>query len=289
MVQKSILVAVILLLFYSLLFNAFPVKMTQDMQFANISRAQNYVYNYSTKSIIIVGSSLSERIITDSLPDAGSLAFSGLSIFDGLKVIQAKNKYPKTIIIELNVLEKSENKNFTDYFYNPVLKFINSRLSFTRADARPVGYAIKTINYFQKKIHSNSVSANKNNKVISIKSDNKWLKEELLRNQQSEYNSMEDSAKIMGNIANLKKEVSLLMNKGVNIVFLQMPVDKSLISLKRPAFINKQIMLAFPETEFKFILPDHFNYETNDGIHLDENSALIYTKYIEKQLFEFNF
>ena len=65
----------------------------------NVNKAQQYVYEKS-RDTVMVGTSLSSRIIADSIPMVTSLSFGGCSVEDGLMIILYKGYTPKFILIE---------------------------------------------------------------------------------------------------------------------------------------------------------------------------------------------
>jgi hypothetical protein len=286
MIGKSILLTLVLLILYICLFAIFPVRTVQDLFHGNIAKGQSYVFEKEhTNRLVLIGSSLSGCIDTDSIPGLESLALGGLSIFDGLTLINSKEQLPETLLVEINVLEKSENLNYTDYFSNPILWGIYSKIPALRADARPIGYAIKMIsypfNYFRRNyyVNTNEVNLIESNQAV----DNF---EKLLHNQVNEYSDLSDSLIIVKNIRILSDKLYSLVETGVKVIFFEMPVDLSLRNLPRSEFIRNLYKQNFFDKGYKFIDSPNEQYSTTDGIHLTKESAIRYSIYFRSKLNE---
>jgi hypothetical protein len=278
-IKKSLLFALLLVLGYIMLFHIYPIKTIQDMQFGNIAKAQKFLYEGIPQNNLIIGSSISEKLIIDSLGDTQSLAFSGLSVFDGLCIIKQADYIPTVLFVEMNVMEKAENRNFTGYFTNPLLDITYKKLPSMRADARPVGYLIKLVNYLSKFL----IKPEKK-QIESTANTRKELVDNLLRNQQNEYNKINDSSQIRANFVELLRQIEYFEEKGCKIVFFEMPIDRSLRNLHKATFIRKLFMEYFPLNSYHYILQPEYNYESVDGIHLTEHSAIQYTMYLKQQI-----
>ena len=107
MIKKSIILCISLFLIYTLFIYFLAPKWwtaSQHQWQENIVKAQQFSYNKETFQNIIVGSSLSSRLIMDSIPETYNLSFAGQSIFDGLNIVCNSNKSIKNVFIEINLL-----------------------------------------------------------------------------------------------------------------------------------------------------------------------------------------
>ena len=168
MINRSLLVGIVLFTIYSLVINLKPkLSSTQHQWQDNIAKAQNYVFNESdTLNNIIIGSSLSCRILTDSLPSFYNLSFNGQGIFDGLKIIKNKHNLPKNIFIETNVILRKENSDFTSSLLFPISFYLRKHLLSLRADKQPISILLRYL-----KIKNHQPNEIKNNIKLSTKSN----------------------------------------------------------------------------------------------------------------------
>ena len=103
MIKKSIFVALLLFALWTAFLMLKPnASVSQHVWQENIITTEEYLYDVDFVPNVILGSSLSERIIIDSLSDFFSLAFGGQSIYDGLEILTQKDKLPKRVFIEIN-------------------------------------------------------------------------------------------------------------------------------------------------------------------------------------------
>ena len=128
----------ILLLLHALFVYVKPISSTQYAWQGNTIKAQQFIYGEPGKNII-VGSSLSNRLVMDSLQGMINLSFSGQGIFDGLSVLNNNNAMPGTVYIETNIMSTKENENFTSYINSPILNPLKRAIPSLRDEYQPVG------------------------------------------------------------------------------------------------------------------------------------------------------
>ena len=96
MIQRSFVVFSLLVIAYALFVHMVDPdwETTQHLQNGNRIKAEEYIFAADDpEAIVIVGSSLAYRIELDSLPpNTWNLGFGGLSIYDGLELINRANK-----------------------------------------------------------------------------------------------------------------------------------------------------------------------------------------------------
>jgi len=83
------------------------IPRAENQWIGNYIKAQSYIYDHANAALVIVGSSLSNRLHGDLLPSkAFNLSFDGLSALDGIKIVLETNMHPRTIFVEMNVLDR---------------------------------------------------------------------------------------------------------------------------------------------------------------------------------------
>ena len=158
---------------------------------------------------MIVGSSLSKRLETDSLTNFYNLSFNGLSIFDGLEILENKYRFPKNVFIEINVIVRDQNKNFNEIISSPILNVLKRQFMILRTDKQPLTYARNLL----KKSSTNKDSNSENE--ISYE-----IFQKLLLLQKESYSEKIDSVDMNKKFQKLTYFVNLLESNGVTIVDL---------------------------------------------------------------------
>src|SRR5258706_16224197 len=118
MIRKSLVVC--LVFFFAFSFSLLLLKREKEngqYQYQeNVIKGQRYLYDAETPENVVIGTSLSNRLLTDSLKNLYSLSLAGLNVFDGLHIVLAKKDIPKNIYIEFNYFFKPQNKQFSSLF-----------------------------------------------------------------------------------------------------------------------------------------------------------------------------
>src|SRR5664279_3530391 len=109
MVWKSLFIAIILLVVYEFILRVSDIQWdtSQNDKSTNIISTQNFLYNFSEQELsedtVIVGTSVSRKLITDSLGKHFiSLAFNAWNTYDGLELLRLSGKKPACLLIETN-------------------------------------------------------------------------------------------------------------------------------------------------------------------------------------------
>jgi hypothetical protein len=290
MLKKICLVAVLLFISYAVFVSSFAPKWwsaSQNQWQANIIKAQKFICgNTDTVEKVIVGTSLSYRLVMDSLPGTYNLSFSGQSIYDGLNILVHKEKIP-TIFIEMNVALFKENEDFTSALSSPVLFYPKKEIRALREDKQPIAiignkmsvdfmdhFIMKCKYFFHLQPQQSGEQANGNE-----------LFEKMLQLQVKEYSKIPDHQLVMECFNELERYIRILEQMGTRIVFFEMPVNKQLKQLPKAKMIRETFYNKFPEGKYMYIpMPDSIAFKTTDGVHLDEQEALTYTRYLKSKI-----
>lgn len=292
MIKKTIVVGIVFFVIYTILtFSIMPDKFVSQHQWqSNIITAQKFIYDdMAVYNNVIIGSSLSNRLVIDSLPKTFNLSFSGQSIYDGLNILSHKTNLPKNVFIEMNIALRGKDENFASAIFSPVLYYLRKLLPSLRDGKQPIGIlggitsSIITRPFIEglKNIFQlNEESATNMNK--------KELFSKMLLLEIKNYSQCPSQKTIKGSFDSLDKLVSQLENRGVNIVFFEIPVNSKLNNLPRAKTIRSAFYSSFPSSIYNYIsIPDSCKFETTDGLHLNEDEALRYTMYLKSKLFNY--
>jgi hypothetical protein len=290
MIKRTIIVAILLFVTYSIFVISFAPRWWNASQHQwqdNIIKAQKLIYNdKDTYPNVIVGSSLSCRLVMDSIPQTYNLAFGGQSIYDGLNILTHANKLPKNVFVEMNEVLRAEDKKFTSSLFSSLLYYPKKILPSLREDKQPlgiigakisyrlIGLSIEHLKSFFRLTQENKVNNNGND-----------LFEKLLQSQLEGYSKLPSQLLIDESFDNLKMYVAKLKKKDVNVVFFELPINSKLVNSPRANFIRNTFYKYFPEKEYNYIpLPDSKQFTTTDGIHLGGNEALQYTIFFKTKI-----
>lgn len=138
MIKKSLITALVLLLLHALVVYLYPISSTQYALQGNTIKAQQFIYGGAQENIII-GSSLSNRLVMDSLQGMSNLSFSGMGIFDGLSILNHSDVTPRIVFIETNIMSRGENEHFTSYVNSPILSPVKEAIPSLRDEYQPIG------------------------------------------------------------------------------------------------------------------------------------------------------
>jgi hypothetical protein len=280
MIKKTFLVTIILLLAYAAFIKWKPNMLASQHQWQdNIIKAQSFVYEKTdTNRNVIVGSSLSCRIIMDSLVGYTNLSLAGQSIFDGLNIVDHKEKMPQKIFIETNVVMRGLDEGFNNSLFNPFFFQVRKYVPSLRDGRQPIAVAgIRATN-----IISRIISKVKPTKTVAVNGASNQESDELfnklLNDEIAYYSKLPRPEKLKQVFDLLKIEVDKMEKRGVKIVFFEMPVNKSLCNLPLANSIRKNFEQYFPASKYSYMpMPDCSPYKTTDGIHFSKEDAVRYT------------
>lgn len=283
MIIRSILVSLLLFLFYSIMLISLPhLSASQHLWQSNLIRGQRYIFNEQEKNNnAIVGSSMSERFIMDSLPGTDNLSFAGLSVLDGLNLLRHKKILPDTVYIEMNVILRQESENFKSMLFSPIPFFLANHIFSLRADKQPLAIAGKTLIPYCEKYYLKIIGKN----IYSIEPTKKASPafDQLLDIQARNYSEEPAPELIRNQFELLSKQVDYLRSKGTIVIFYEMPVNFKLVKLEKAEAIRNAFYTYFPRKNNVYIdMPDSRDYKTLDGVHLDREESLRYTAYFKK-------
>ncbi|MBN8823057.1 MULTISPECIES: hypothetical protein [unclassified Spirosoma] len=279
MVRKAVLTTLLLLLLYSLFIYAFQGHIHRTgltVQQNNIVKAEEFLYENGQKAdTVVVGSSMSNRLLFDSLPGHYyNLALEGLSSADGLGLIAQAKHRPRLLLIETNSMDRLPDTAFFAALTKPALRVIREYLPLTRLKYQPVG-VIKALFRDLKTERSPMVST----EAIDTTFVSKLIQARLVdMNRIPPENEMQ--AKIDVSAAYIKR----LQESGTQVIFFEMPTDPRVRNTILSGRVRKLVGLTFPESAYHYVqFPSDF-YQTTDGVHLPWGECARYTRYLNTQL-----
>lgn len=279
MIRKSLLTALTLLVLHALFVYFSPVSSSQYALQRNTIKAQQFIYGDAHENIII-GSSLSNRLVMDSLQGMSNLSFSGMGIFDGLSILNQSDVVPHIVFIETNIMSRSENENFTSYINSPLLSPIKRQVPSLRDEFQPIGmFGELIIRIFKKDMSANDEL---DQTAGPRQGGDDAFFQKMLALQAENYRQLPDTTMLRARFEQLALEVERLEAKGATVIFFEMPVNETLCDLPEPQMIRSFYRQYFPESRYAYIRVPHCSgYLTTDGAHLDGEEATRYTMFFK--------
>lgn len=293
MITRTFLTAIVLLTLYAVFVSNLAPSWwvsAQSQWQKNISRAQIFLYNDSdTLQNVIVGSSLSERLLTDSLPATYNLAFSGKSAFDGLNLLESKTTMPKKVFIETNFIHRPPSPEFTSLINNSVMYYPRKLILGLREDKQPMAiFGLMQVNgligFSRFILNKPAVKA----EILAVKDKPDEVNpifKQLLNIQSDYFSEQPKESRLDSSFTKLLYHVKQLEGKGVKVIFFEMPINKDLEKLPLSKAIRHGFQKHFPTSQYTYLsLPASGKFHTTDGVHLGKNEALTYTLFFKTEM-----
>lgn len=285
MIKKTLIYTLILFLLYNLVLYFWnpgfisPQGFWQDNQV----KAQNYLYTdvCDDAENIIVGSSMSFRIPTDSLPGFCNLSLLGENYIKGLELMKEKGKYPKRVFIETNFpAGKSKDGLFYDVLYNPILYPVRTYLPALRDGKQPILVAASAteecaVNHSIEKQNRDKYSAIFKKLIEPTPGIGLFQGFEVEASSQDMKNQLDD----------LNTFILDLESHNTEIIFFEMPLYKTLYYSPRVESIRKAFNEYFSPDKYIYLpKPEYDGYQTLDGLHLGKDEIERFTRQFKMQV-----
>ena len=270
MIKKTITCFVILFILHAIFVKLFPnVGMATNQRQDNILKAQQAFYTENL-DFAIVGTSLANRIIRDSIPEIQSLAFVGCSVEDGLQILRNRHKAPKYVFVEINLLLRGVRKDLVDGATKGIIPVIKGWIPSLREQYEPICILASTI------IGISKINTQAGMAVIDNNLLNSLVEKALKEDKPIERNIIESR------MSDIKSLINELERKGTKFIFFEMPVNYRLTNLKMYEQIREAVRKDFPEGKYDYLPSDTSKYLTTDGQHLDFEGQQNYTHFFKK-------
>ncbi|GAB2771916.1 hypothetical protein GCM10027275_13410 [Rhabdobacter roseus] len=285
MIKKVIILFLLLFGLYELLLHLNPKwSISQNQNQDNFVKAERYLFEeHQAQSITIVGTSLSARLVMDSLPSCYNLSFGGMGLQDGLQIINHSLHRPKVLLLETNFYFKNGSTDFLESVLNPVNLLLKKYIQAFRSEKQPIalltdkikrvikGYKVNTSNFTERTLVNHAP-----------------FQERVFQDFIKEYSFPPDTAIIETHLLQLKQELTLLQKEGTRIIFFEMPVNPTLQQSVRCRFVSKKIKEYFSPTHYVYLPKKDWQFETTDGIHLKADEAAAFTSFLKDYLAKHN-
>jgi len=249
------------------------------MDQANITAAQQYIYETDKTSFVLLGSSLTTVLKDTPLKNLFyNLSFNAGSALTGLEIISRSDKTPHIIFIETNMIINLKNHAFINRLFSPFIWKLRGFFPILQGQYQPVNVFLSAI--------KNRFGASKIKKK-TLKTDSAVFKK-ILALKKEQFSIRPTISLVKPTMVELKRLITLLERRGSKIVFFEMPVHAELAASKRALFIQKIFRQYFPKKDYPWItIADHNAYQTIDGIHLNYSSYIKFADFFIKRASSF--
>lgn len=227
--------------------------------------------------IVLVGSSFTARLKEEyfDAPNLKVLGLAGGSPITALKVLMGRERLPKIVLIEMNVLERSEDPAL-------VQRFTGS------ANASTLPHPIRSaLAFYERWLHAPPDRRQAGAMVAAMLQarpsdfDNRVYVDRTMR----EWSTPPSAAEMTKNTAVLERLVKQIEARGGLVYFYSLPYAEALqdsvyaratANTAHATFTNdlQWLRLELPMDELRWA----------DGVHLDERSSIIVAKELQKRL-----
>ncbi len=274
---------------FALLFALFNIAATYtqpDVKYAqsdfqrNMMNADQYIYSDQEYKAVILGSSLAYRMPTDSLPGFYNLALSGMSVYDGGAVLLSRKTLPKTVFMEINVIQRPKSEPFSQEFESPVYVFFKRIFPALRTENQPVILIKKAIDQIKASLRPKLESKSPTKKAArNIYLPDRLFKP-LLAMQIKDY-SNRDNTLANKAMVSLKQLVQKIEARGSRVILFEMPVNPVIQQSPKATLIRNLVAKNF--ANHQFIPFPKATFKTRDGLHLAQKEVSDYTLYFRAQ------
>lgn len=244
-----------------------PTHQWQD----NIVKAQQFLYGDHTDTAM-VGTSLSARIIGDSIPFVKSVAFGGCAVEDGLRLILSNPDKPKVVLLETNLFCRDGNDDMISKVSQGIIPTIRHIIPSLREQNEPIclisGLMIKAMGL--------------NPQAAAATVDTTILRQNIERHLTEDTSLPTD--KLQERLQTITSLIKQLESEGTRFAFFEMPVNESLYHLKELEQTRQTVKQAFPNTQYTYLPNDTTTYLTTDGLHLDLEGQQRYSHFFKQAL-----
>ena len=266
MIKKSILVCAVLLCLHAAWVARFPDRGMPTHQFQdNVVKVQRFLYAESPYAL--VGTSLSARILKDSIPEVASIAFGGSSVKNGLRLVLFKPEAPRVLFVETNLLLRESDAGFIDRALAPFPYAVKRVVPSLREQYQPICLFADLM------LGATGVNPQQGAATVNREFLERCIEDALA----ADTVSPPDRAR--GRMERVASLLSGIEAKGTRLVFFEMPVHPRLEGLASFGQVRELVEERFPRTRYAYVPRDTAAYLTTDGMHLDYDGQCRFSGY----------
>ena len=276
LILKSLVICLALFAAYHVALKRMPARLRSgggagSQPERNLIAAQSYYYTQKNPPVVIVGSSIAERL--HDLPrDWYQLTFPGGNVFTGMEVILRSGKRPKYVLVETNVLNMDPDRQLLDTLTYPVLKQARNKFPALLEQNKPSHVLVRALNRGPKETASADPASGA-------------FFDELVRRRLKELAEPLPPERLDEIMGRLHAQVDALQKRGIQVIFFEVPELAQAEDRPLKLCIRERVRREFPEPRSHWIpMPDATAYRTTDAVHLTSDSARRYCGVLSEYL-----
>lgn len=276
MIVRSLLVCLVAFALWNLLVTQLPRHSAWEhpLRDGNIILAEEFLYGAppAREDIVLIGTSLSALLPVDSLAGrrVHRLSFGGLSVLDGLRLLESADYSPALVLVEANFIDKAEDPAFTDHLLQPLPRGLKKYLPALRHRNRPALVLMETLYYLR-----NGRSVQQPPREDSERP----LNETSLNIKRKSYAEVPPPAGWLEDASRTRQRLEKLSTPETRVAVFEMPVHPDLCAAPRAVGLRDILRNQFAAGKFTTLLePDCTVFRTTDGHHLTGQSATEYVR-----------
>lgn len=270
MIKKSVISFLVFALAYAVLIAVFPNRGIGTHQWQeNQIRAHQFLYEQTTDTVI-VGTSLSARLLADSLPTVSFCAFSACVAEDGLGLVLTKEKAPRYVLLETNYFLRPSHGVLVKVNTQGIMPLLRKYIPMLREQNAPaslMGYCCMQGALAPKE-----------------EVDMKRLEENIANRISDDDTHLLTDIEVEERLQVLMPLVRELEKRGTKIILFEMPLNEKLKHVASNEQTRQVIARLFPRDKYVYLPNDTTRYLTNDGEHLEPDGQRRYSHYLKQQL-----
>jgi len=243
----------------------------------NVVNAQDYLFSKDEPEIVIVGSSRSYLLNKEYFGEGYfNLAMVGGSTLTGIEIIVRSKRHPKIVLVEVNdkIMRPADNK-FIDRLFTPVMYQLSTKLPFLQEKNQPACIFSKIIKSHFGFSRKERIADRVNTKVY----------ESNLKMHLNDAAVLPDQLKFDQSLNTLGYAIDKLALHGIPVVLFSPPIAMELERSRKYSYIRTRLHKRFPKGKYLWAgeVTDQ-EFQTNDGIHLVETSAVLYSHILQYEV-----
>ncbi|WP_334418369.1 MULTISPECIES: hypothetical protein [unclassified Bradyrhizobium] len=250
-----------------------PATTTRDGTLITLSR----YLREPAPDVVLVGSSITFRLKEEyfATPKLRNLALAGGSPLTGLEIVANQPQLPSFILVEANVLARQADAALVERY--------------SRGDAEPLFFRPirAAVAAYEQRLHAplkhEQVSLELRRLVAQPPSDfdSRVYADRALQ----QFNAEDPTDTVQSNAKRIGELIRIVEQRGARVLLFELPYSEPIEGSRSAAITREIIHAAFPDSN-RWLSIDVNRHELRwaDGVHLDERSAAIVARVMERAL-----
>lgn len=281
---------------------------------SNLIEGENYLYSESpSPRLILVGSSTVHRIKASYIgSQVTNLAMNGGSAQTGIEIILRSHRVPPIVLVELDeTLTRKIDPVVIDALFGYCSEPIHRLLPGTRQIYQPAAITVmfseklyghlyyhdylgRGIHYLlkgkSKKNETSNQASETGSKLLKVNSATaiEDLKKQLIAIQLEGHLHLMKGKTLTAfenDVIDLRQQVDKLRKQGSRVILFRVPGEQTIRDTPAERQSEEVIHRLFPNSTYEWLPPPkRTDWQTTDGVHLNDSEARLYGVYLNTQI-----